>query len=193
MSSRTMEPIRDDEWLVAFIEELKEGSERNYIMFMIGIYTGLRISDILPLRVADVSGSHMVLLEQKTKKHKRIIMHPTLRRAINRYIEGMDKTDVLLPSREKSKTGKVRPIGRRQALRILQDTAKSIGYTGRIGTHSLRKTFGFRHYQQYKDVAELQVIFNHDSQYETLKYIGVMSERIEDGIVRMRDIEGLLV
>lgn len=190
---RAMEPIREDEWFVAFAEALKEANERNYIMFMIGVYTGLRISDILPLRVVDVSGSHTVLLEKKTKKHKRIIMHPTLRRAISKYIEGMDRTDLLLPSRNKTKTGKEKPISRRQALHILQTTAKEIGYEGRMGTHSLRKTFGFRHYQQYKDVAELQIIFNHNNQYETLKYIGVMSERIEDGIVKMKDPEGLLV
>lgn len=190
---RAMEPIREDEWFVAIAEKLKEGSERNYIMFMIGVYTGLRISDILPLRVADVSGSHMVLLEKKTKKHKRIIMHPTLRKAINHYIEDMKRTDLLLPSRNKTKTGKDKPLSRRQALYVLQNTAEEIGYDGRIGTHSLRKTFGFRHYQQYKDVAELQIIFNHNNQYETLKYIGVMSDRIEDGIVKMKDPEGFMV
>lgn len=190
---RVMEPIREDEWFVAFVEKLREGNERNYIMFMIGVYTGLRISDILPLRVADVDGSHMVLMEKKTKKQKRIIMHPTLKRAINRYIQGMERTDILLPSRNKTKTGKAKPLSRRQALYILQQTAKEIKYEGNIGTHSLRKTFGFRHYRQYKDVAELQIIFNHSSQYETLKYIGVMSDRIEDGITKMKDPEGLFV
>lgn len=187
MSSRVMEPIREDEWLAAFADKLIEESERNYIMFMIGVYTGLRISDILPLRVADVSHSHIVLLEKKTKKHKRIIMHPTLKRAINKYIEGMERTDILLPSRERTKSGKQKALSRRQALRILQEVSKEVGYEGKIGTHSLRKTFGFRHYKQYKDVAELQIIFNHDSQNETLRYIGVMSDRIEDGIVKMKD------
>lgn len=185
--SRTMEPIREDEWLSAFSERLRKNNPRDFIMFMIGVYTGLRISDILPLRVVDVSSSHIVLLEKKTKKHKRIIMHPTLRRAINEYIDGKAKTEFLFPSRERTKSGKQKPLSRRQALRILQDTANEIGYQGRIGTHSLRKTFGFRHYRQYKDVAELQIIFNHDSQHETLKYIGVMSDRIEDGILKMKD------
>lgn len=189
---RIMEPIREDEWVVAFSQKLKKRNERNYIMFMIGIYTGLRISDILPLRVIDVSGSHIILVERKTKKTKRIIIHPTLKRAINKYIENMERTDLLIPSREKTKSGKEKPLSRRQALNILQDTAREIGYERNIGTHSLRKTFGFRHYQQYKDVAELQIIFNHRSQHETLKYIGVMSEKIERGITKMRDPKGLL-
>ncbi|CEA05745.1 Tyrosine recombinase XerC [Metalysinibacillus saudimassiliensis] len=188
-----VEPIREDEWVVAFADYLKSKSERNYIMFMIGVYTGLRISDILPLRVADVMSSHMVLIEKKTKKQKRIILHPTLKKALSKYIEGKKRTTLLIPSRHRTKAGREKPISRRQALHILQEAAVAVGYEEPIGTHSLRKTFGFRHYQQYKDVAELQIIFNHDSQYETLKYIGVMSERIERGIVKMKDPEGLLV
>lgn len=188
-----VEPIREDEWVVAFADYLKSKSERNYIMFMIGVYTGLRISDILPLRVADVMSSHMVLIEKKTKKQKRIILHPTLKKALSKYIEGKKRTALLIPSRHRTKAGREKPISRRQALYILQEAAAAVGYEEPIGTHSLRKTFGFRHYQQYKDVAELQIIFNHDSQYETLKYIGVMSEKIERGIIKMKDPEGLLV
>lgn len=188
-----VEPIRDDEWVVAFMDHFKKRSDRNYIMFMIGVYTGLRISDILPLRVADVTGSHLVLIEKKTKKQKRIIMHPTLKKVINEYVTDKKRTDFLFPSRERTKAGREKPISRRTALRILQDAAEEIGYTERIGTHSLRKTFGFRHYQQYKDVAELQIIFNHDSQNETLRYIGVMSEKIEQGIIKMKDPDGMLV
>lgn len=186
-----MEPLREDEWIVAFAEKLKEDSERNYVMFMVGIYTGLRISDILPLRVADVKGSHLVVLEKKTKKPKRIIMHPTLIRILKTYVADKDKKELLFPSREKGKSGRPKPISTRQALHILQKTAKELKYTGRVGTHTMRKTFGFRHYQQHKDVAELQIIYNHAEQHETLRYIGVMSEKIEDGIVSMKDPEGL--
>ncbi|MCJ2173246.1 hypothetical protein C7M22_00288 [Bacillus velezensis] len=42
-----------------------------------------------------------------------------------------------------------------------------------IGTHTLRKTFGYHFYRQTKDVAMLQEIFNHSDQRTTLRYIGI--------------------
>lgn len=48
-----------------------------------------------------------------------------------------------------------------------------------IGTHTMRKTFGYWHYQQYKDVAILQEIFNHSSPSVTLRYIGINQDNID--------------
>ena len=48
-----------------------------------------------------------------------------------------------------------------------------------IGTHTMRKTFGHWHYQQYKDVAILQEIFNHSSPSVTLRYIGINQDNID--------------
>jgi integrase len=48
-----------------------------------------------------------------------------------------------------------------------------------IGTHTLRKTFGYHHYQQNKDVAILQQIFNHSSPSITLRYIGINQDIID--------------
>ncbi|PEB90278.1 site-specific integrase, partial [Bacillus toyonensis] len=42
-----VQPIRDPEQIQQIKEYLKEKSERNYILFVMGINTGLRISDIL--------------------------------------------------------------------------------------------------------------------------------------------------
>ena len=55
----------------------------------------------------------------------------------------------------------------------MNDVAKAIGIKDAIGTHTLRKTFGYHHYQQFKDVAVLQEIFNHSAPSITLKYIGI--------------------
>lgn len=189
--SGAVEPIREDEWIAAFANHLKEKNERDFVMFMVGIHTGLRISDILPIRVRDVEDTHLVVLEKKTKKQRRIVMHRDLRRLLKEYIKDMERTELLFPSQRKSPTGRTVPIGRWRAWEILKDAQKAVGYDGRIGTHTMRKTFGFRYYQQYKDVAELQEIFNHTSQSETLRYIGVMSERVERKVAGMKSIEGL--
>ena len=49
----------------------------------------------------------------------------------------------------------------------------------KIGTHSMRKTFGYHHYQQFKDVVILQKIFNHSSPQITLRYIGIEQDEID--------------
>ena len=68
----TVEPIRDKETVIDIAEYLRKDSERNYVMFLFGIYSGLRISDILKFRVRDVKNkSDIVLREKKTGKEKR--------------------------------------------------------------------------------------------------------------------------
>ena len=62
---------------------------------------------------------------------------------------------------------------------ILKTAAEEIGWQGHIGTHTLRKTFGYHHYKKFKDVAMLQKIFNHSSPVITLRYIGIDQDIID--------------
>lgn len=78
----------------------------------------------------------------------------------------------------KSRKGENRPITTVEAYRIISEAAKRIGLE-EIGTHTMRKTFGYWHYQQYKDVAILQEIFNHSSPSVTLRYIGINQDNID--------------
>ncbi|MCM1265842.1 MAG: tyrosine-type recombinase/integrase, partial [Candidatus Gastranaerophilales bacterium] len=48
-----------------------------------------------------------------------------------------------------------------------------------VSTHTLRKSFGYHHYQKFKDPVVLQKIFNHSSQRITLTYIGVEQDEID--------------
>ena len=67
---------------------------------------------------------------------------------------------------------------RTAAYRIINLACKKIGIEGLIGTHTLRKTFGYHHYQKFKDVVILQKIFNHSSPFITLRYIGIEQDEI---------------
>ena len=67
---------------------------------------------------------------------------------------------------------------RTAAYRIINKACKSIGIEGLIGTHTLRKTFGYHHYQKFKDVVILQKIFNHSTPEVTLRYIGIEEDEI---------------
>nr|WP_307471570.1 tyrosine-type recombinase/integrase [Cytobacillus purgationiresistens] len=74
-------------------------------------------------------------------------------------------TEWLFPSRK----GNL-PISRIQAYRQLNKAADMIDISEGIGTHTMRKTFGYWHYKQFKNIAELQTILNHNHPVVTLHY-----------------------
>jgi len=172
-----VQPIRDKEKIAEIKEVLKRQSIRDWFMFVAGINTGLRISDLLSLKVKDVRNkTHITIKERKTEKTKRFkILYP-LQEAIEYYTKDMDEDNWLFPSRKGDK-----PITRVQAHRILSKVADSVGLQ-EIGCHTLRKTFGYHFYQQKKDVALLQEIFNHSAPSITLRYIGINQDVIDSAL-----------
>ena len=163
-----VQPIRDPEVVRVIKEYLKEKNERDYMMFIVGINSGLRISDILPLRVGDAKKNYFSMREKKTGKQKRLDMTPSLKRELKVYVESKEDHEFLFKSRE----GFNKPIGRSMAYKILKNAAEYVRID-EIGTHTLRKTFGYHFYKQTKDVALLQKIFNHSNPTITLRYIGI--------------------
>lgn len=174
----SVEPIRDPIIVEDITGYLRQRNQRDYIMFLLGIYTGLRISDILILRVRDVRNKDYISIrEKKTRKEKKFEIHPILKRELAVYTRDKEPDEYLIKSRE----GVNRPIRRERAYQILQDLAVVYNLES-VGTHTLRKTFGYHFYQQYKDVATLQRIFNHSHPSLTLRYIGIEQEGINKAI-----------
>ncbi|MGG3561663.1 site-specific integrase [Neobacillus rhizosphaerae] len=169
-----VQPIRDLEK----IEEMKRRlPPRDSFMFTIGINVGCRISDLLQLKVKDIRGkSHLVIEESKTGKTKRFLINQSLKQIIYDYTEDMKDEEWLFPSRKGDK-----PITRVQAYRVLNKTASQIGLD-EIGTHTLRKTFGYWFYKKKKDVALLQEIFNHSAPSITLRYIGINQDTMDEAL-----------
>jgi integrase len=115
---------------------LKRGY-RDYMLFVIGINTGLRISDILKLRVKDVQDkTHVTLTEKKTGKVKRFRINEQLKKEVDAYIKGMDPEAFLFESQRSDKDGNKKAISRVQAYRILNAAAEEIGLE-EVGTHTL--------------------------------------------------------
>ncbi|MBS4191759.1 tyrosine-type recombinase/integrase [Bacillus sp. FJAT-49705] len=166
-----VQPIRDAELIQEIKEFLKNWNERNYILFLLGINTGLRIKDILKLRVSDVEGWSIFLKEGKTGKLTEIHMPNELKRALRSYIKGKDKNEYLFKSRE----GKNKPITVSMAYVIMKNIEEEFGLE-RIGCHSLRKTYGYHHYKQFNDVVALMEHFNHSDPKITLIYIGMKQD-----------------
>lgn len=177
----TVQPIRSQEKIAEIKEELKKIDEKYYIMFVLGINTGLRVSDILTLKVNDIyKKSHIIIVEQKTRKNKRFLINDKLQNEVSSYIKRNNLTDdmYLIQSRK----GDNRPVSRVQAYRVLNQAAAVLGLD-EIGTHTMRKTFGYWHYKRNKDVAILQEIFNHSSPSITLRYIGI-NDDIKDETIK---------
>lgn len=177
-----VQPIRDIDKVVDVQEFLANKSKRDELLFCFGIYTGLRISDILRVKKGDVYNKDVFYVtEIKTKKSRkksrtvtsktRIIIVPELKRMISAYAKDLRDEEYLFKSRQ----GRNQPITRVRAYDILREAAHACGLS-EIGTHTLRKTFGYHIYMDSKDVALLQDIFGHSSPYITLRYIGVNQE-----------------
>lgn len=175
----TVQPITERKLIESMKNDLKKQNYRDYMLMLMQLNTGLRIGDVVKLKVEDVrDNDYLIIKEQKTGKSKRFLLNTELRKEIANYIKGMTDNDYLFPSRQVNNDGIKKNITTVQAWRILTDSAKRVGIKD-FGTHSLRKSFGWFYYQKTKDVAKLMDIFNHSSQQVTLIYIGVHQAEID--------------
>lgn len=170
-----VEPIRDKEKIELVKLILKENGTRDYLLFLIGINSGLRISDILKLKVKDVLDKEYIeIKEQKTGKYKKFPITDSYSKILKEYIIGKKPNEWLFSSQMGTKA-----ITRVQAYRIISNACLKAGINTRIGTHTLRKTFGYHFYQEKKDIALLQSILNHSAPSVTLRYIGINQDIID--------------
>lgn len=181
MDINFVEPIRDIDKIQTMKKELSP-NPRDELLFVLGINSALRVSDLLRLQVADVLDESdrpreaVVLKEKKTGKTKRFPLNESVRGALKRYIEwqaSFRRDGPLFPSRRGG------ALKRKQAWAILQQAGKRIGLD-HIGTHSLRKTFGYHVYRRTNDLAMVQLLLGHSSSSDTLRYIGITQEQLYD-------------
>lgn len=160
-----VQPLRTKEEIDEMKLDIKRGNKgtpkrpelakRDVLIFLIGMNTGLRVNDIIRLKVGDVKGKNQfVIYEGKTAKRREVNVG-MLQDEIERYTEDRHPEGYLF----KSQKGDGH-ITTTQVYRILDDAADFLGRDD-VGTHTMRKTFGYHHYKQFKDVAILQEIFNH--------------------------------
>lgn len=170
--------IKDIATISRLKDEYKKGGTRDYMLFLVGLNTGLRISDIIDLKVSDVRKKLrdeivdvIDVVEKKTGKRRLVELVPELKAELKAYTENMKKDAYLFPSQKGGF------ITRVQANRILNAGASKLGIED-FGCHGMRKTFGFWHYQANKNVAILQEIFNHSSPQITRTYIDLGQDEI---------------
>ena len=170
----TVEPIRNKSDIKKAEQVLAKQSKRNLLLFVLGTNCGLRISDLLSLNVGNVRNkTHIQIIEKKTGKFKKFPINARLQPMIEDFIKGRRNNEPLFLSHWKHRLDRV------TAYYLIRDACKKAGLQERIGTHSMRKTFGYHHYKQFKDVVILQKIFNHSSPQITLRYIGIEQDQID--------------
>lgn len=172
-----VQPIRDKKTLEKMKSYLLKQNQRDYVLFVIGINSGLRISDLLSLSVEDVKGKERITIrERKTKKNKDFPLSDTSKKVIADYLKQQDlNAGALFPSRKGHKA-----ISRIQAYRILNDAATYCKIKDKIGTHSLRKTFSYHAFQQGVDITIIQKLLNHSAPSVTLRYIGIQQDELDN-------------
>ena len=160
---KSVEPIRDIKTIKSMRAILKSQSIRNELLFILGINIGLRISDILKLKISDIIRTngktpkdYVIITEMKTNKTKKFYIGDTVKKVVENYmkeIKNSEPNTYLFLSRK----GVNIAITRQQAYRIINNAAESLGLvernnngsiiSGEIGTHTLRKTFGYHSFQ----------------------------------------------
>ena len=205
---KQMQPIRSLETVNRITRTLSllddERGRRVFMLWLVGIGMGMRIGDMVDLKVGDLRGQKAYTYTPHKQRHKKGV-HPitlpvpaTLRQAVeSRYKDAADG-DWLFPSRKKNATRTKTPdnpmqrdakkrervnpgaIGRQTARLEIKEIARLCGINEPIGCHTLRKTFGYHYYQRHHNIAILQEWFYHESPATTLVYIGVTFDNFQD-------------
>lgn len=178
----TVEPIRDKAKVKQMYNYLNGKDSKYGLIFKFGLNTGLRISDIIPLKVKDIFNENMqfmdylILKEKKTGKGKKIKINNTLQKALETSVKSRMLThDSYLFSSKKGGH-----LGRIQAYRVLKEAAEIMGIQN-FGTHSLRKTWGYWTYKMSKyNIGLIMDTFNHSSPSITLRYIGINQDQKDE-------------
>ena len=179
--SYNVQPLRTQQEINDFLFCLRrnKNANRDVFLFLIGINSGLRMSDIVKLQKKDIiSSKNPRIVEKKTGK-TRILYLSSLQDLIQDYTKDLEPEDYLFPS-TKGNHLKVNTV-----YQMFQKVAKLLGRDD-IGTHTLRKTFGYHYYKKTKDVATLMEIFGHSSEKITKRYIGINEDEISETLLNFR-------
>lgn len=173
-------PIRkkeDIELIKNYFLQMQE--YRNYALFVMGINTALRISDLLKVRWEDVWDFenqkyhiHIYVTEQKTGKYTCIAINESCQKALTLLRKEERK---IMPEEYIFFSGndRCRHISRNRAYNIIKRAAVHNHIDGNISCHSLRKTFGYHAWKCGTPPALLMNIYNHSNIEVTKRYLSI--------------------
>lgn len=177
------EPIKDLNDIAKIKAVLnKPKTKKYYVLFMTGIYVGLRISDLLRLKVKDVQTGYVRMHETKTRKAKDFVINPKLLPLLHAWIaeQKLKEDDFIFFANRKDGT-KNKAIDKSQAFRKIREAVREAGVDIHYSNHTLRKTCAHHAYKNNgEDLTKIQYLLNHSSQAVTMRYIGLDQESIDE-------------
>lgn len=150
---------------------------RDLALFNLAIDSKLRGSDLVKIRVSDISKSgnishRAMVLQQKTGQPVQFEITEQTRNAISDWIAKAELTgsNFLFPSRVRSSLH----ISTRQYARIVEGWVTGIGLDpSNYGTHSLRRTKPTLIYKRTKNLRAVQLLLGHTKLESTVRYLGI--------------------
>lgn len=200
-TSEPIKDLKDIERISSFLIGNKR--YRDNMLFITGINFGLRISDLLKLRFINLIDENnqfrrtFPILEQKTKntrkvkKNRYITINNAVMEAVTLYLQHNQchLDDYMFRSESNRGSNINQPMSRKSADRILKGIATDLNLDIKIATHTLRKTFAYHQMvmsnNDPRKLLLLQKIFGHSSVAQTLDYIGITREEIEDAYMNL--------
>lgn len=181
-----VEPIKSSKHIKAIKTLLKHEKPRDYCLFVLGINTNLRASDLLSIKVGQVRGlapgGELVVKEKKTKKERRVTLNASAVEAIEHYLSKIELED----DEDLFKSQRAATLTVPSVNRLVKSWCKAINLKGNYGSHTMRKTFGYhQRVQRNTSVAELMMMFNHSTQRQTLDYLCIQPEEIKDAYMQL--------
>ena len=168
-------------------------SIREKVLLTLWFCTGYRISELLSLTVGDVSTngqihSHVTVKASntKTKTGRTVVLNSDAQKAIKLLLvsKGIDDPhSPLFMSRKRDQSGERKSISRQQAHDLLKALFAKIGEFGNVSTHTLRKTFAARIYEQTSKLELVQIALGHKSINSTISYLAFGNEEVDRAIM----------
>lgn len=194
------EPIKSVDDIFRISQYLiSEGRYRDNMLFIVGINFGLRASDLRMLRFSNLINDNCTfkdsfpVFEKKTrntrtrKKNRYITINTAVVEAVTLYLEntpGVCMSDYMFRSLSNRGGNVNEPLSVKSIDRILKGIAEELDLSVKMSTHTLRKTFCYHQmlmsHNDSRKLLLLQKMLNHSSPVQTLDYIGITSEEIED-------------
>lgn len=178
---------------------ISNGRYRDNMLFIVGINFGLRVSDLRTLRFSNLINDdctfrdRFAILEKKTRntrrirKNRYITINAAVIEAVTLYLEhkeGVRLSDYMFQSESRNGLNKGQPMTKQGIDQMLKGVARDCGLGNRMATHSLRKTFAYHQMvmsgNDPRKLLLLQKMFGHSTAAQTLDYIGITEEEIDE-------------
>ncbi len=200
VKEHSAEPIKDMNDIMRISQFLiGQKRYRDNMLFILGINFGLRVSDLRTLRFSNIINDdcsfrdRFAIFEKKTrntrknKRNRYITVNTAVMEAVVLYLENtpaVKLSDYMFRSESNNGGNKNEPLSKQAIDYMLKGIAKDLGLGNRMATHSLRKTFAYHQMlmsgNDPRKLLLLQKMFGHSTAAQTLDYIGITSEEIDE-------------